>query len=462
MVILHYFLGFPPYRSGGMTIFAYDLMRAQKKDGYEVAALWPGQMKFLSSETKVVARKPVEGILNYELVNPLPVSLDEGILDIEAYTKHADEVIYRDFLRQLNPQVIHIHTLMGLHREFLMAAKKMGIRTVFTSHDYFGICPKVNLYYQGKACTHNMNCENCEDCNSSALSIKKIMLMQSPLYRILKNSYPLRVLRKRHRQAFFDETKETIQTKMSVEMENNNGGNQSKSYQKLRAYYISMLTYVDLIHFNSSLAENIYNNYLIPKESRIVTITNGRIKEQRVCSHTYSNKLRITMLSPAKPFKGYDILCRALDELWQGGKCNFTLTMYSPVPIKKPYMEVFETGFDSSMLPELFKKTDILVVPSIWYETFGFTVIEALSYGCPVLVSDHVGAKDIIGEGGIIYPANDKEALKKAILSLDQAKLSLLREKIKEGVSVKTYDVFMKEIYALYSMKDTCSGNRER
>ena len=32
MKILHYFLGFPPYRSGGLTKYAFDLMTAQVEE----------------------------------------------------------------------------------------------------------------------------------------------------------------------------------------------------------------------------------------------------------------------------------------------------------------------------------------------------------------------------------------------------------------------------------------------
>lgn len=34
---------------------------------------------------------------------------------------------------------------MGLHCEFVDAAKELGIKTIFTSHDYFGLCPKVTF-----------------------------------------------------------------------------------------------------------------------------------------------------------------------------------------------------------------------------------------------------------------------------------------------------------------------------
>ena len=57
MKILHYFLGFPPYRSGGLTKFAYDLMNAQVSDGNEVAALWPGTMTKIGVNPKIKKKK---------------------------------------------------------------------------------------------------------------------------------------------------------------------------------------------------------------------------------------------------------------------------------------------------------------------------------------------------------------------------------------------------------------------
>ena len=54
--------------------------------------------------------------------------------------------------------------------------------------------------------------------------------------------------------------------------------------------------------------------------------------------------------------------------------------------------------FDSRSIASVYDGMDVLVVPSIWKETFGFVVLEALSYGVPVIVSDNVGAKDIVGQ----------------------------------------------------------------
>ena len=41
---------------------------------------------------------------------------------------------------------------------------------------------------------------------------------------------------------------------------------------------------------------------------------------------------------------------------------------------------------------------DLLIVPSLGLETFGMVVLEAFSFGVPVLMSEHVGAKMLVEE----------------------------------------------------------------
>ena len=62
MRILHYSLGFPPYRTGGLTKFTMDLMRQQVKDGHIVTLLWPGEMHFIGKNTAVKYKGNVDGI----------------------------------------------------------------------------------------------------------------------------------------------------------------------------------------------------------------------------------------------------------------------------------------------------------------------------------------------------------------------------------------------------------------
>ena len=61
----------------------------------------------------------------------------------------------------------------------------------------------------------------------------------------------------------------------------------------------------------------------------------------------------------------------------------------------------------------------VLVLPSI-QDGFGLVVLEAMASGLPVIVSDHVGAKDCVREGvdGFIVPVRDIEALADRLLWL--------------------------------------------
>jgi glycosyltransferase involved in cell wall biosynthesis len=71
-------------------------------------------------------------------------------------------------------------------------------------------------------------------------------------------------------------------------------------------------------------------------------------------------------------------------------------------------------GFvNQSGLPEVYTSSDVLVLPS-GYEAFGVVVNEAMLCGCPVIVSDKVGAGfDLVREGetGFVFPVGDIEAL---------------------------------------------------
>lgn len=60
--------------------------------------------------------------------------------------------------------------------------------------------------------------------------------------------------------------------------------------------------------------------------------------------------------------------------------------------------------------------SDLLVLPSI-ADSFGLVVLEAMACGVPVLVTEHVGAKDVVREkvDGFVVPAMNVEALRAAV-----------------------------------------------
>ena len=86
-------------------------------------------------------------------------------------------------------------------------AKEKKIRIVFTAHDFFPICPKVTAFRRGVVCESVQNCEECGVCNVTArLNLNKIKILQSPLYRRLKDLPIVKKMRKKHRDEYLGDS----------------------------------------------------------------------------------------------------------------------------------------------------------------------------------------------------------------------------------------------------------------
>lgn len=117
----------------------------------------------------------------------------------------------------------------------------------------------------------------------------------------------------------------------------------------------------------------------------------------------------------ARRLKGIDILLEASEQLAQkrldhrvqfaGGRdSEFFQDTDAPVD----YLGYLK----HDQLTCAFHEADCLVLPSR-FDSFGRVVVEAMATGLPVLLSEHVGAKEVVTEGetGWVVPAEDVEAL---------------------------------------------------
>lgn len=455
MNILHYSLGFPPYRTGGMTKYCLDLMSEQIRVGHKVSMIWPGRIKKYGYRCNIKKNRDEyigENLIcrSYEIINPLPVPLLDGIKDIDAFTQVKDEFIFYSFLKENNIQVIHIHTLMGLPKECITAAKSLGIKVIYTTHDYFGICPKWGLMNEGKICENDDECKKCVNCNKTALSLNKIKILQSNLYRNVKNTKIVKQLRKKHNDSLYEDS-----TKVSsIEMNNakEDGQNDYKKYKELRKFYINILKHMDIIHFNSNNTRKIYQNYFSTNENeKVLSITHSSISDNRKIK-TYNGDLNLGYLGPITEHKGFYSLKRVCDVLHNQYREEFKLHIFANYEGKEEYI-VKHNPYKYDELEKVMDSIDVLIVPSLWNETFGLTVLEALSYGVPVIASKYVGAKDILenSKSGMIY--EDLEELKdilEDIITNQEKRLSKMNKYINESVNIKEISKHAKEIEKLY------------
>ena len=441
MKILHYSLGFPPYRSGGLTMFCMGLMEQQVKEGHDVSLIWPGAIKIFDKTTRVIKHESVKAIDSYEVINPCPVPYDEGIKEFDVYMQEGDKEVYEVFLAKLMPDVIHVHTFMGLHKNLLTVAGKAGIKLIFSTHDYFPICPKVTLFRNGTVCDTADTCKMCGKCNNTALSLNKIYLLQSALYRNHKDDSIVKILRKRHRDNFFESGKKFKSSKVV---------GSERDYHTLRNYYLEMLSSFDLVHYNSLATKNIYERFCDIPNSRVIYITQFSIADKRKKKVFRSTLLRIRYLGTMNDAKGFSILKESLDMLWNEHH-NFVLDIHFQPKQMSPYMRI-HSRYNDSELEGIFDETDVLVAPSIWYETFGYTVLEALCYGVPVIVSDKVGAKDIMADGaGIIIDDISADKLLNVFRNMDTDTLQTMNKAILEKQKILTMEEMSEELSCLYS-----------
>lgn len=453
MNILHYTLGLPPYRSGGLTKYSVDLMKSQTSKGQQVFLLFPGGFS-VSQKTKIKPSLDYEGIQVFEIINPLPVSLLGGVIKPVEFMNRTYSNGYKSFLLKIQPDIIHIHTLMGIHKEFFMAAKELNIKIIYTTHDYYGICPKVNLIdSNGEVCVDNESGNKCVTCNQNAYSLPLIYLMQTKTYRTIKDKKLVKNLRKIKNENIntlqnSDKTKQSEKVNLSL----------ADNFISLRDYYFDIFRFIDLFHFNSETTKDEFKRYLDLKGAVLPISHNNILDNRKKKFYNVNSPLKISFLGPLDKYKGFPLLHESISKLLSHGQTNWELNVYgnnTELALEQRESDhiTFHGRYQQDELENIFDNTDVLVVPSIWKETFGFIGLEALSFGVPVIVSEHVGCKDIIkhGETGIIFSPNPKELTKVLVKLINDRKIL---EKMNQNIvnndfphTLESHETVIKALY---------------
>ena len=139
-----------------------------------------------------------------------------------------------------------------------------------------------------------------------------------------------------------------------------------------------------------------------------------------------------------EPYKGVDVLLRAVAQLDQSEKLSFTVDIVGNTATDATYyqrlLEIVKRENlgerirfwghvgDKAQLRRSYERADIFVLPSR-YEGFGIVLLEAMSFGLPIVATTAGAIPELVRDGmhGLLVPPDDPQALAEAIVRLLRA-----------------------------------------
>lgn len=319
------------------------------------------------------------------------------------------EQIYRELLRDLKPDVIHLHHWIRLTRNLVQVALEEGVPTVVQLHDFHVSCPRTFRLKEDRSfCNEASSVDACLECVKRwpFQGDAEVGTHLDHYLRDMLNEFrgARRVLALSRAQARLINTtlpgrEETIEILPPGAPKVLSPGGPHAAVQTLRVvHWGNLYDLKGILHLVDAVA-------LAREKAPVELQLFGRA---------------------AEPSFG-----KELEERIQG----------LPVALKG--------AFDWRELESI--QADVAVFPSLCPETYSLVVDEAFMLGLPVVVSDMGALPERIGEGGLVIPPGDSRSLADLLVRLarDRGELARLAKGVKKcWMTQKEVAARAEEIYA--------------
>ncbi|MEE9390939.1 MAG: glycosyltransferase [Planctomycetota bacterium] len=350
------------------------------------------------------------------------------------------EAAHRAFeaeLERFQPDLVHVHHLTGLTTTILETIKQRAIPLVFSLHDFWMVCPRGQRLHPKEGICETIDRSLCHEC----------------LGRIWPHWFPKGVRSRK---------------------EKSRSGNDLADYDR---HAKKMLALPDLLLTPSAFhREKMLEGTGIDPE-RIIALAHGLDHLPFEAQPDHDPKPRpkvIGYIGTVINTKGVHVLLEAFNRL---DDPNLELRIHGDTPAfheNAEYLSLmrdrvrsrgpirFLGHYDNHEVAPLLAEVDILVVPSLWWETFSLTIRESILAGVPVVVSDIGAMKEAIDDSGagLLFKTGDPEDLARTLKGLIEdddlrARCSGHRAK------VKTIQQNSRDYLALYEDAKRISKNRK-
>ena len=366
----------PAFAPGGTEMYVMDVVRSlQSSDEFEPLVLARVDPAAYGADTdQADARIAASGGDGRQLLALVPEErYDKFFMRMDDRGELARR--FTELLHEERPDIVHFHHTLFLGAELISVTRRTlpDAPIVFTLHEYLPIC---NHYGQlvrtfGGLCTHDSP-RRCHEC-----------FPEIPP------------------QEFF-----------------------------LRKHLIlSHFDQVDAFIAPSRFALEQYVRWGLPR-SRLRYEPHGFEPVRRLVTEERSPRSRFAFFGVLTPFKGVDVLLRAMEKLGPDFEGRLTVhgASYAAQPEEKRLelerlfdrtsATVTNAGpYDRVKLPRLMADSDWVVVPSVWWENSPLVIQEAFMHGRPVICSDIGGMAEHVRHqvDGLLFPVGSADALAETI-----------------------------------------------
>ena len=413
MRILQVSNGLPPTAVAGAEQYTYTISRALSRR-HEVYVFCheraPDQAEYTLIDQEMDGLRVRRVVHNFRDVSSFE----------DLYVNPNVERLFEEYVQQVRPDLIQFQHCIGLSANLPRIAARRDIPFTITLLDYWYICPTVKLLTPDLAlCPGPHRGADCRQCFGPAFDAWA-RLHRIPGYETLRDrlvprwlqSLVLRQLETARPPKKTRETDDAVAPRFIRRM---------LAMQETLGLAPRLLA-------PSHFVREMYTDYGVPGD-RIVVVPWGLDKRQWSSTPPHANapQLRFGYIGTLQAAKGVDILVRAFNRLDSdqvelrlhgGGKPDDPFADRL-MRVRDPRIH-FLGRYDNRRLPELLAQVDVVVIPSIWHETFSLVAREALLAGLPVIASAVGALPEVIVDNvnGLLVPPSDEDALHQAMARL--------------------------------------------
>lgn len=337
--------------------------------------------------------------------------------------------------------LVHIVSGYLLGAPAIETTKQLGLPLVITLTEYWFMCARLNLIQKtGTLCTGPESVEKCARCLLEDKRRFRIPAQSSPavMNMIWPMSQRLGLTSAMHDAVSVRQTrlKQALDTADLVICPS------QFLIEKFQEFDYKTQQFVH-IRQGMAMTPNHHGNHVERKQSS-------------------NYQLRLTYVGQLKYHKGVDILIEAVIKLLDAGE-KVSLDLWGKeseapkyvAPLKSRsvhYPAIRWNGhFTGNKIWDILAETDIMVIPSRWYENSPNTILEAFSMQVPIVTTNLGGMAELVTHehNGLLFEVNQTNDLHHKLCRL--LKEPHLLQRLREGIPpVKTLDHEMNEIVEHY------------